>query len=71
MYVSSIDEGFGIPLIEASNLKFHMLRYSNFYEIAHDLFYILKKNEINLFERMKELLNKELSSKLVTKGIKE
>ena len=75
MYVfPSIDEGFGIPLIEA--LKFEVPVICSdipiFREIAEDsVLYFEKQNEINLFERMKELIqSKELSSKLVLKGIK-
>ena len=75
MYVfPSIDEGFGIPLIEALKLKVPVIcsDIPIFREIADDsVLYFEKQNEINLFERMKELiLNKELSTKLVSKGIK-
>ena len=75
MYVfPSIDEGFGIPLIEALKLKVPVIcsDIPIFREIAHDsVLYFEKQNEINLFERMKELIqSKELSSKLVSKGIK-
>ena len=70
----SIDEGFGIPLIEALKLKVPVIcsDIPIFREIADDsVLYFEKQNEINLFERMKELiLNKELSTKLVSKGIK-
>ena len=74
MYVfPSIDEGFGIPLIEALKLKVPVIcsDIPIFREIAHDsVLYFEKQNEINLFERMKELIkNKELSNKLVSKGI--
>ena len=75
MYVfPSIDEGFGIPLIEALKFKVPVIcsDIPIFREIASDsVLYFEKKNEINLFERMKELIqNEELSSKLVLKGIK-
>ena len=75
MYVfPSIDEGFGIPLIEALKLKVPVIcsDIPIFREIADDsVLYFEKQNEINLFERMKELIqNEELSSKLVSKGIK-
>ncbi len=75
MYVfPSIDEGFGIPLIEALKLKVPVIcsDIPIFREIAEDsVLYFDKQNEINLCERMKELiLNKELSTKLVSKGIK-
>ena len=75
MYVfPSIDEGFGIPLIEALKLKVPVIcsDIPIFREIAEDsVLYFDKQNEINLYERMKELiLNKELSTKLVSKGIK-
>ena len=75
MYVfPSIDEGFGIPLIEALKLKVPVIcsDIPIFREIADDsVLYFEKQNEINLFERMKELIqSKELSSKLVSKGIK-
>ena len=74
MYVfPSIDEGFGIPLIEALKLKVPVIcsDIPIFREIADDsVLYFEKQNEINLFERMKELIqNEELSSKLVSKGI--
>ena len=74
MYVfPSIDEGFGIPLIEALKLKVPVIcsDIPIFREIADDsVLYFEKHNEINLFERMKELIkNKELSNKLVSKGI--
>ena len=75
MYVfPSIDEGFGIPLIEALKLKVPVIcsDIPIFREIASDsVLYFEKQNEINLFERMKELIqSEELSSKLVSKGIK-
>ena len=75
MYVfPSIDEGFGIPLIEALKLKLPAIcsDIPIFREIAHDsVLYFEKHNEINLFERMKELIqSKDLSNKLVSKGIK-
>ena len=75
MYVfPSIDEGFGIPLIEALMLKVPVIcsDIPIFREIADDsVLYFEKQNEFNLFERMKELIqNKELSSKLVLKGFK-
>ena len=70
----SVDEGFGIPLIEALKLKVPVIcsDIPIFREIADDsVLYFEKQNEINLFERMKELIqNEELSSKLVLKGIK-
>ena len=75
MYVfPSVDEGFGIPLIEALKLEVPVIcsDIPIFREIAGDsVLYFDKQNEINLFERMKELIqSKELSSKLVSKGIK-
>ena len=75
MYVfPSIDEGFGIPLIEALKLKVPVIcsDIPIFREIADDsVLYFEKLNEINLFERMKELIqSEELSCKLVSKGIK-
>ena len=74
MYVfPSIDEGFGIPLIEALKLKVPVIcsDIPIFREIADDsVLYFKKQNEINLFEKMKELIQRdELSSKLVLKGI--
>ena len=70
----SVDEGFGIPLIEALKLKVPVIcsDIPIFREIADDsVLYFEKQNEFNLFERMKELIqNKELSSKLVLKGFK-
>ena len=74
MYVfPSIDEGFGIPLVEALKLKVPVIcsDIPIFREIADDsVLYFEKHNEMNLFERMKELIkNKELSNKLVSKGI--
>ncbi len=74
MYVfPSIDEGFGIPLIEALKLKVPVIcsDIPIFREIADDsVLYFKKQNEINLFEKMKELIQRdELSSKLVAKGI--
>ena len=76
MYVfPSIDEGFGIPLIEALKLKVPVIcsDIPIFKEIAADsVLYFEKQNEINLFEKMKELiLNKELSQKLVLKELKD
>ena len=75
MYVfPSLDEGFGIPLIEALKLKVPVIcsDIPIFREIADDsVLYFEKQNEISLFERMKELIqSEELSSKLVSKGIK-
>jgi glycosyltransferase involved in cell wall biosynthesis len=75
MYVfPSIDEGFGIPLIEALKLNVPVIcsDIPIFREIADDsVLYFEKQNEINLFEKMKELIqSEELSSKLVLKGIK-
>ncbi len=75
MYVfPSIDEGFGIPLIEALKLKVPVIcsDIPIFREIAEDsVLYFEKRNEINLFERMKELIeSEELSSKLVSRGEK-
>ena len=75
MYVfPSVDEGFGIPLIEAFKLKVPVI-CSNipiFREIAEDsVLYFEIQNEIDLFERMKELINSDqLSSKLVSKRLK-
>ena len=75
MYVfPSIDEGFGIPLIEALKFKVPVIcsDIPIFREIAYDsVLYFEKQNEIDLFERMKELINRDqLSSKLVSKGLK-
>ena len=74
MYVfPSIDEGFGIPLIEALKLKVPVIcsDIPIFREIAADsVLYFEKQNEINLFEKMKELIQcEELSQKLVLKGL--
>ena len=74
MYVfPSIDEGFGIPLIEALKLEVPVIcsDIPIFREIADDsVLYFEKHDQINLFERMKELIqNEELSCKLVSKGI--
>ena len=70
----SIDEGFGIPLIEALKLEVPVIcsDIPIFREIAGDsVLYFEKQNEIDLFEKMKELIQSEkLSSKLVLKGIK-
>ena len=70
----SIDEGFGIPLIEALKLKVPVIcsDIPVFREIADDsVLYFKKQNEINLFERMKELIqSEELRSQLVSKGTK-
>ena len=73
MYVfPSIDEGFGIPLIESLKLKVPVIcsDIPIFREIADDsVLYFEKQNEINLFERMKELIqNKDLSNELILKG---
>ncbi len=73
MYVfPSVDEGFGIPLIEALKFKVPVI-CSNipiFREIVDDsVLYFEKQNEIDLFEKMKELINsEELSKKLISKG---
>ena len=74
MYVfPSVDEGFGIPLIEALKLKVPVIcsDIPIFKEIADDsVLYFKKQNEIDLFKRMKELIqSEELSSKLVSKGV--
>ena len=73
MYVfPSIDEGFGIPLIEALKLKVPVIcsDIPIFKEIANDsVIYFEKQNEIHLFEKMKELIqSKNLSKKLIIKG---
>ena len=73
MYVfPSVDEGFGIPLIEAFKLKVPVIcsDIPIFREIADDsVFYILKQDEIDLYEKMKELIkNEALSKKLISKG---
>ncbi len=73
MYVfPSIDEGFGIPLIEALKLKVPVVcsNIAIFNEIAEDsVLFFEKENEFNLYERMKELIqNKDLSKKLISKG---
>lgn len=73
MYVfPSIDEGFGIPLIEALKLKVPVV-CSNipiFKEIAKDsVLYFEKQNEISLYEKMKELIeSNNLRNKLISKG---
>ena len=74
MYIfPSIDEGFGIPLIEALKFKVPVIcsDIPIFREIAADsVLYFEKQNEINLFEKMKELIqSEELSQKLVLKGL--
>ena len=73
MYVfPSLDEGFGIPLIEALKLGVPVIcsDIPIFREIAEDsVLYFEKQNEINLFEKMKQLINnKDLSDKLILKG---
>ena len=74
MYVfPSIDEGFGIPLIEALKLKVPVI-CSNipiFKEIADDsVLYFEKQNEIDLYYKMKELIkSRSLYNKLVLKGL--
>ncbi len=73
MYVfPSVDEGFGIPLIEALKLKVPVI-CSNipiFKEIGDDsVLYFEKQNETDLYDKMKELIqSKDLSKKLVLKG---
>ena len=73
MYVfPSLDEGFGIPLIEALKLKAPVI-CSNipiFKEIGQDsVLYFEKQDETALYDKMKELIkNKDLSNKLVLKG---
>ena len=75
MYVfPSIDEGFGIPLIEALKLKVPVI-CSNipiFNEIANDsVLYFEKRNEEDLFKKMKQLIeNKGLSNKLTENGLR-
>ena len=68
----SIDEGFGIPLIEALKLRVPVVcsNIQIFKEIAQDsVLYFEKQNEINLFERMKELIeSNDLCKKLIFKG---
>jgi len=76
MYVfPSIDEGFGIPLIEALKLKVPVIcsDIPIFREIADDsVIYFEKNNEEDLFQKMKQLVqSKNLSSKLVSKGIEK
>ena len=73
MYVfPSIDEGFGIPLIEALKLKVPVIcsDIPIFREIADDsALFFEKHNEINLFENMKLLIqNNDISNKLISKG---
>ncbi len=73
MYVfPSVDEGFGVPLIEALKLKVPVIcsDIPIFREIGEDLvLYFEKENEFSLYEKMKELIkNKDLSEKLVFKG---
>ena len=64
-----------VYLIEALKLKVPVIcsDIPIFREIADDsVLYFEKHNEINLFERMKELIkNKELSNKLVSEGIEK
>lgn len=73
MYVfPSLDEGFGIPLIEALKLKVPVI-CSNipiFKEIGQDsVLYFEKQDETALYDKMRELIkNKDLSNKLVLKG---
>ncbi len=73
MYVfPTIDEGFGIPLVEALKLQVPVV-CSNipiFEEIAGDsVLYFEKQNEIDLYKRMRELIQvKDLSKKLILKG---
>ena len=74
MYVfPSIDEGFGIPLIEALSLRVPVIcsDIPIFREIAaNSVLYFETQNEINLLEKMKELIqSEELSKKLVLKGL--
>ncbi len=68
----SIDEGFGIPLIEALKLKVPVIcsDIPIFKEIAQDsVLYFKKQNEKDLFQKMKKLVeNKSLSKELVSKG---
>ncbi len=73
MYVfPSIDEGFGIPLIEALKLKVPVIcsDIPIFNEIAEDsVIYFEKKNDKDLFKKMKQLIeNKRLSKDLALKG---
>ena len=73
MYVfPSIDEGFGIPLIEALKLKVPVIcsDIQIFKEIANDcVLYFKKQDEFHLFEKMLELINcKDLSNQLIEKG---
>ena len=68
----SIDEGFGIPLIEALKLKVPVV-CSNipiFKEIADDsVLYFKKHNENDLFEKKKELIqNEDLRNQNILKG---
>ena len=65
-------EGFGIPLVEALKLQVPVV-CSNipiFEEIAGDsVLYFEKQNEIDLYKRMRELIQvKDLSKKLILKG---
>ena len=68
----SIDEGFGIPLIEALKLKVPVIcsDFPIFKEIAQDsVLYFKKQNEKDLFQKMKKLVeNKSLSKELASKG---
>ena len=75
MYVfPSIDEGFGIPLIEAMKFKVPVVcsDIPIFNEIADDsVIYFEKNNDKDLFQKMKRLIeNKRLSKELALKGFK-
>ncbi len=76
MYVfPSVDEGFGIPLIEALKLKVPVIcsDIPIFKEIAEDsVLYFEKEDEIDLYKRMKDLIqDKELYNSLVKKGMEK
>ena len=68
----SIDEGFGIPLIEAMKLTVPVVcsDIPIFNEIADDsVIYFKKKNDKDLFQKMKQLIeNKRLSKEFALKG---
>ncbi len=75
MYVfPSVDEGFGIPLIEAMSLSIPVIcsDIPIFREIGRDsVFYFKKGDSKELYEKMKIIINdKEISKILIKKGIK-
>ena len=68
----SIDEGFGIPLIEALKIKVPVVcsDIPIFFEIAGDsVLYFEKSNEYDLYNKMKQLIeNEHLRNELIFKG---